>query len=142
LALPRANRLKHRRDFATVYERGRRRNTANFTLRALRRPKSMPDLGARSTIPHAGPVGALVGEAIAAAPKIGISISRKVSKRAVVRNRLKRQIRAVLRQLLPRISDPWWIVIGVKSTAIECDYWQILQELEQLLVQAEVLNGR
>ncbi len=130
MALPRANRLKHRKDFTAVYERGRRRNTANFTLRALRRPKPigpspLPD-------PSSQPV---------ACPQIGISISRKVSKRAVVRNRLKRQIRAVFRQLLPRIGGQWWIVIGVKTTAVGCDYGQILQELEQLLVQAEVLNG-
>jgi ribonuclease P protein component len=43
--------------------------------------------------------------------------------------------------LMPRIKDAWWIVIGVKVTAVECDYWQILQELEQLLVKAEVLYG-
>ena len=133
MALPRANRLKHRKDFTAVYERGRRRNTANFTLRALRRSQSAAIAATQS--PSMGqPVAPLT-------PQIGISISRKVSKRAVVRNRLKRQIRAVFRQLLPRLSGPWWIVIGVKSTAVGCDYWQILQELEQLLVQAEVLNG-
>jgi ribonuclease P protein component len=125
VALPRANRLKHRKDFTAVYERGRRRHTANFTLRALRRPKA---IATSSPTTQAG-------------SQVGISISRKVSKRAVVRNRLKRQIRAVFRQLLPRISGQWWMVIGVKTTAVECDYWQILQELEQLLVQAEVLNG-
>jgi ribonuclease P protein component len=129
VALPRANRLKHRKDFTAVYERGRRRNTANFTLRALRRPPVIT-------------IGSLTGQLSELThARIGISISRKVSKRAVVRNRLKRQIRAVFRQLLPRIANHWWLVIGVKSTAVGCDYWQILQELEQLLVQAEVLNG-
>ena len=131
LALPRANRLKHRKDFMAVYERGRRRNTANFTLRALRRPKPLVTASLLATTPPPAPIG----------PQIGISISRKVSKRAVVRNRLKRQIRAIFRHLLPRISGQWWIVIGVKTSAVECDYGQILQELEQLLVQAEVLNG-
>ena len=130
MALPKANRLKQRKDFTAVYERGRRRNAPNFTLRALRRPKS---------ITIAASLTAQLPEATC--PRIGISISRKVSKKAVVRNRLKRQIRAMFRQFLPRIADRWWIVIGVKSTAVGCDYGQILQELEQLLVQAEVLNG-
>jgi ribonuclease P protein component len=73
--------------------------------------------------------------------RIGISISKKVSKKAVVRNRIKRQIRAILRQLLPRLKSGWNIVISVRSQAVECDYQQFLQELEQLLAKAEVLNG-
>jgi ribonuclease P protein component len=71
----------------------------------------------------------------------GISISQKVSKKAVVRNRIKRQIRAVLRQFLPRISPGWLVVIGVRSSACGCNYDEILRELEQLLVEAEVING-
>lgn len=73
--------------------------------------------------------------------QIGISISLKVSKRAVVRNRIKRQIRAALRQLLPRITSGWKFVVIVRPQAVECDYFQFLQELEQLLLDAEVLNG-
>jgi ribonuclease P protein component len=73
--------------------------------------------------------------------RIGISISRKVSKHAVVRNRIKRQIRAILRDFLPRLAPGWDVVIGVRSQAVECDYHQFLRELEQLLAKAEVLNG-
>jgi ribonuclease P protein component len=75
------------------------------------------------------------------APRIGISISQKVSKRAVVRNRIKRQIRAILRQFLPRLEANWWVVVIVKPQALECDYTEFLRELEQLLTDAEVLNG-
>lgn len=73
--------------------------------------------------------------------QIGISISKKVSKRAVVRNQIKRRIRAGLQQFLPRISPGWQLVVVVRVQAIECDYWQFLQELEQLLVEAKVLHG-
>jgi ribonuclease P protein component len=73
--------------------------------------------------------------------RIGISISQKVSKRAVVRNRIKRQIRAAFRHLLPRLQSGWWLVIVVRSGAQECDYDQFLQQLEQLLAEAEVLHG-
>lgn len=72
---------------------------------------------------------------------IGISISQKVSKRAVIRNRIKRQIRAAFRQLLPRIQDGWWLVVVVRPEAVQCDYGQFLRELEQLLADAEVLDG-
>ncbi|MDY7021894.1 MAG: ribonuclease P protein component [Cyanobacteriota bacterium] len=126
--LPKANRLWHRQDFKTVYTRGVHRKTPHLTLRAWRcspqQNRQMQQRGAEVEPPT----------------RIGISISHKVSKRAVIRNRIKRQIRAALRQLLPKLSNGWDIVIVVKPTAIECNYAKFLQELEQLLVQAEVIN--
>jgi ribonuclease P protein component len=76
-------------------------------------------------------------------PRIGISISTKVSKKAVVRNRLKRQIAAVLFELLPKIAPEWRLVVVVKPTTAqqECGSKQFLQELKQLLVKAEVIHG-
>lgn len=73
--------------------------------------------------------------------QVGISISKKVSKRAVVRNRIKRQLKAIVRQLLPRLESGLRMVILVRSEALTYEYGQFLQELEQLLVKAEVLNG-
>ncbi|KAM3096307.1 ribonuclease P protein component [Phormidesmis sp. 146-35] len=119
MALPKANRLKQRRDFGAVYQRGLRRNSANLAVRALR-PRQKDEQSPS---------------------QIGISISKKVSKHAVVRNRIKRQIRVALRQLLPLIPHGWKVVIVVRESAIKCDYFQFLQELKQLLVDAEVING-
>jgi ribonuclease P protein component len=113
--LPQNNRLRHRRDFDAVYRLGFRRSSRCFNLRVLKRPEQPT--------------------------QIGISISKKVSKRAVVRNRIKRQIRAILRIFLPHTKPGFSIVIGVRIEAVECDYPQYLQELEQLLIKAEVLNG-
>lgn len=73
--------------------------------------------------------------------RIGISISQKVSKRAVIRNRIKRQIRAALRRFLPQLTPGWQLVIVVKPGANQCDYEGFLRELEQLLTSAEVLDG-
>jgi len=137
VALPKENRLRRRQDFKEVYQSGRRRTGAYFTVRSL------PDKFRKSQKPK--------GEAIKAdsaqTPNgilptlIGISISQKVSKKAVVRNRIKRQIRAAIRQLLPLISPGLLVVIVVRPTASECEYVEILRELEQLLVEAEVING-
>ena len=133
MALPKHHRLKHRRDFDAVYQRGLRRGSTCFTLRAL-----------RLALPNSEGLGCEP-----APTRIGISISKKVSKSAVVRNRIKRRIRVAVRQLLPRLAPGWDIVIGVRSSkvdseeaqAIRCDYFQFLQELEQLLTKAEVLHG-
>ncbi|MBF2009132.1 ribonuclease P protein component [Chlorogloeopsis fritschii PCC 9212] len=120
MALPKAYRLKSRHDFQAVFRGGIRRHGSYLTLRALQ-----------------------LSSALIAPTQIGISVSTKVSKRAVVRNRLKRQIAAALHQLLPKISPGWRLVVIVKPGAAEskCVTQQFLQELEQLLAQAEVLNG-
>ncbi len=135
MALPSSYRLKSRHDFQAVFREGIRRHSFYLTLRALR--PSKPSLDAATTTS--------IGECSLEPPtRIGISISTKVSKRAVIRNRLKRQISAALYQLLPQILPGWRLVIVVKPTAAEqkCVTQQFLQELEQLLVQAEVLiNG-
>jgi len=83
-----------------------------------------------------------LGERVGVLPtRLGISISQKVSKSAVVRNRIKRQIRAALRTLLPHISPGWRIIISVRTTATECDFVDFLQELKQLLASTEVYHG-
>ncbi|MCX7593613.1 MAG: ribonuclease P protein component [Fischerella sp.] len=138
MALPKANRLKSRKDFQAVFREGIRRHGVYLTVRAL--PPSQlkkPSVDAASEMTPSTDSVDLVPT------RIGISISTKVSKRAVVRNRLKRQISAALHRLLPKLSPGWRLVVVVKPTAAEskCVTQQFLQELEQLLAQTEVLNG-
>lgn len=123
MALPKINRLKSRHDFQTLFREGNRLKSSHLTLRALRLQT---------------PSGLVAG-----ASRMGISISTKVSKRAVIRNRIKRQIRAAFRSLLPRIAPGWSLVAIVQPQAVtsKCDYQQFLQELEQLLTKAEVIDG-
>jgi ribonuclease P protein component len=73
--------------------------------------------------------------------RLGISISRKVSKKAVSRNRIKRQIRVALRQILVDLKPGWDCVIIVKPGIEPCNSLQFLQELKQLFAKAEVLHG-
>jgi ribonuclease P protein component len=121
VALPSQHRLKRRQDFDWVYQTGIRRRATHLHVVAV-----------QALTPVAGgPIES----------RFGISISKKVSKLAVVRNRLKRQVKAALRSLLPRLQPGWSVVIVVRSGLIECDYWQILRELEQLLRKSEVIRG-
>ena len=138
MALPKAHRLKSRKDFQAVFREGIRRHSPHFTLRALKPPRS------KATSLDAAPKTAQpTGCANLSSTRIGVSISTKVSKRAVVRNRIKRQISAALYQLLPKLSPGWRLVVVVKPTAAEseCVSQQFLQELEQLLAQTEVFDG-
>ena len=80
MGLAKAHRLRDRKDYRAVYEQGIRRYSPHLTLIA----SSDMTEGTDST-PET---------------KVGISISKKVSKKAVVRNRIKRQIKGVIRTKL------------------------------------------
>ncbi|ABW28090.1 ribonuclease P protein component [Acaryochloris marina] len=98
-----SHRLKKNREFSVVYRKGKRQSTKYLVLRTYRS-------GANS---QKKPI------------RIGFSISQKVSKRAVVRNRIKRQLRAACRQLLPELQPGWDVVIVVRTAAVQCDYFLI-----------------
>jgi ribonuclease P protein component len=138
VALPKANRLKSRKDFQAVFREGIRRHGSYLTLRALK-----PSCLTKPSLDTATQTTQATDSTHLASTRIGISISTKVSKRAVVRNRIKRQITAYLHNLLPKLSPGWRLVVIVKPTAAEskCVSPQFLQELEQLLAQAEVFDG-
>ena len=123
MGLPSKNRLKKRSDFQTVYRKGISRSSRHLILRAFAIENNS------------------ICDSDSLATKIGISISRKVSKKAVERNRIKRRIRAVFRCLLPKISSSWLIVIIVKPEAKECKYEHFLRELEKLLIKAKIIHG-
>ncbi|MDJ1183886.1 ribonuclease P protein component [Roseofilum casamattae] len=115
--LPKANRLKNRRHFAGVYRQGIRHQTPHLTLRALGPAK----LGIDPLSANAPPT------------KIGIVVSKKVDKRAVYRNRIQRQLRAKLREYLPRIPNGWRLAIVVRPGTKPCQSNEFIPELERLL---------
>ncbi len=104
----------------TVYQRGLRLNASALGLRALKRTSPPTEIQPS---------------------RIGFSISQKVSKHAVARNLIKRRLRAAIRELLPRLSQGWDIVVVAHSTAPQCSYQQFLQQLKQLLAQANIAHG-
>jgi ribonuclease P protein component len=124
VGLPKVNRLKHWKDFRKVYQQGTRYSSPHLTLLALPDKRS------------------LLQEALELKEtRIGISIGQKVSKKAVVRNRIKRQIRAICSGFLPEIAPGWQVIIVVRPSALECKYEHFLRELKQLLVKANIING-
>ncbi|MDJ0531205.1 MAG: ribonuclease P protein component [Xenococcaceae cyanobacterium MO_207.B15] len=122
MGLRKIYRLKHWRDFRSVYKQGISCYSPNLVLRALFTGKK----------DQQSPINP---------SRIGISISTKVSKKAVKRNRIKRQIRGAIAKILPTMAEGWDIVIIVKPSARECKYEHFLRELEQLLIEAKIVNG-
>ena len=121
MGLPKPHRLRNRQDYRAVYAQGIRRYSPHLTLIALQEPNAEGKYLPQTTF--------------------GISISKKVSKKAVVRNRIKRQLKGAIRTYLKEIEPGWKAVIVVKPKAIECKYEHFLRELEELLKQTKIING-
>jgi len=136
--LAKPNRLRKQQEFTAVHKQGLRRNSAHLTLKARLRqsPQSASSHTSQPTTSSSDPAGSELPPV-----RFGIAISQKVNKRSTVRNRMKRQLRAACRQLLPRLPGGWDLVIVVRPGLPPCGYHQFLQELEQLLVAAELLHG-
>jgi ribonuclease P protein component len=137
VSLPKKHRLKNWRNFKTIYEKGRFYQGTNLNLKALLDP---PIVNAHQTNNQSNDQ-IQIEEINLAPPCLGISISKKVSKKAVIRNRIKRLIKASFRELLPLINPGWKLIIIVRSTAIECQYEHFLRELKKLFIKAGIING-
>jgi ribonuclease P protein component len=123
--LPAQNRLRRRQDFAEVYAKGDRYSGQYLRLRVYSLGSSDKELGANPT----------------RATQVGIVISKKVSKLAVNRNRIKRQLRAIFRQLLSQLRQGLQIVVTVSTLQGSPTFTQLCDDLITLLVKAKVLHG-
>ncbi|MEM8605204.1 MAG: ribonuclease P protein component [Cyanobacteria bacterium P01_H01_bin.121] len=150
MALPKRHRLRRRQDFDRVYRRGKRSASQNLRLNALRlkQPLNAADQVIQAntvTASTSSPGDRLRPASSASRPElpvqVAVVVSQKVSKRAVVRNRIRRQLQAGLARLLPELGKGWLLIIRVQPNAVNCEFDQFLQELKQLLIDAEVLHG-
>lgn len=73
--------------------------------------------------------------------RLAVAAGLKVSKKAVERNRAKRQAREVLRLLLKakKIRPGNYILVSTKKSIISKDYAEISQEIELLLTKTNLL---
>ena len=109
-----ANRLKDRADFATVRDRGRRWRGDLLILNAM---QSAPD----------GP------------SRFGFVVSRRVGK-AVVRNRVKRRLRALMRRHIAGIVRGYDVVLIARPGAGEVSFTALSDAALVLLRLARLIS--
>lgn len=64
---------------------------------------------------------------------MGIVISNKLSKSAVVRNKIKRRIRNIVRNQFDRINPNQWIVVHSKHQILQATYEEIDTDITKIL---------
>lgn len=72
-------------------------------------------------------------------PRFGISVSKKLGN-AVVRNRMKRQIRAAMRELVPSIKGGADYVIIARKPAVGIHTLQLQENLQHVFYKAKSLH--
>lgn len=105
--LARANRLRNSREFRRVYEEGHKAPGHLTIFRFRRATQGTPT-------------------------RIGIIVSTKVSKKAVVRNRLKRQLRDATRRALSGLPDSLDIVVTARPQAAAKPFSMILDDCRSI----------
>ena len=99
-------------------------------LSVLRRGRSIP-LGIGT---------ARIKENLLGHPRASVIVSNAVSKKATVRNTIKRRVREALRnELFPHLQS-FDIIIIAKSQAVNASYQQIVSELKSLRSKAPYLT--
>lgn len=90
-----------------------------------------------------GPTGLLVAhvwvKASGPVARAGFAVGKKVGK-AVVRNRVKRRLRAALAALRPRLVGSPWVMVVAKAPAAGAAYADLAASLEKALGKAGVLK--
>lgn len=105
--MQREQRLRSRKEFAAVYEKGRSFSNRLLALRVL-----------PNALSHT---------------RYGFSVSKRLGK-AVKRNRVKRRLREAARSL--PVAGGWDVVVIARRPAAEADYWALRQALSDLLTRA------
>lgn len=105
--LPKENRLKKKKDFDRVFSRGKALSTLLFLVRSV-----VNDLEV---------------------PRFGFILSKKVSNKAVVRNRIRRVVRGAVEKKIDKEMKGIDVIFTVKSTVINRTAVEIRAEVNRIL---------
>lgn len=111
--LPQNNRLKNKKDFENVFKKGRAFKEDFLFLKFAKN-------NFKST-------------------RFGIVVSKKFSKKAVVRNQTRRKIKEAIRPKLANIKKGYDVVIMVRPGLNIIDFWDLNQKVETLLKKTGLL---
>ena len=126
MVLPRHMRLKGHRCFDFIYKQGSRFHSPLMVLRVTKANKKLQVKGANSEIKP--PI------------RCAISISNKVSKKSVTRNKLRRLFHHHLSQKLSNVSNEKevWALFSLNPSCIKNSNSNLLKECDKLLIKAGI----
>ena len=130
------NRLKKIRDFNLVIKHGRWVSGNLLSIKILELAK-IPE----NSLPKTIKADKEDLKTFVKQLKVGFSVGLKFHKTAVKRNRIKRQIREVVRLLIKenQLKTGYYLLIQPKKECLEEDYTKISKEIKLLLKKSKIL---
>ena len=122
--LPKENRLSKIRDFNLLFKHGVYISGQFLDLKLLKLDKIL------NYLPKKEDPKSFIDQLL-----IGISVGIKISKKAVLRNKIKRQIREILRLALQKkeIMPGYYLLFIAKKDAVGKNYAELEKEIQKLL---------
>ncbi|MDD4477092.1 MAG: ribonuclease P protein component [Patescibacteria group bacterium] len=129
--LPKENRLAKIRDFNLVIKHGRWANGAFLDIKYVELAKIQTYFPKKIDL-----------ESFKKQLKLAFSVGLKVSKSAVKRNRVRRQMREVVRLLIKegKIKEGYYVLFTAKPDVLTKDFAEISQEMNLLLNKAKIIK--
>ncbi|MBU1131483.1 ribonuclease P protein component [Patescibacteria group bacterium] len=112
--LPKVNRLTKESDFKKIARGAKPTHSKFFILKKL--PSTEKDT------------------------KFGIVISAKISKKATIRNKIRRQAGEIIRKNLSNTNTGYNTMIVVKNSILDKDFEEIKKDLESLLQKVRIVH--
>jgi len=112
--LAKINRLAKKSDIDNLFQRGKRAFSPFFAIRYLRNSQDFC--------------------------RFAVVIANKEAKKATARNRLKRQIREIIRLNMSKFSGKYDIIINISKNCLEQDYGFLEKKLTDLLRINKLMN--
>ena len=128
MALPKSMRLKGHRTFGYIHK-----NSVKYygKLMNLKIARSNPDILLSHKIRNTSDN-----------LRVAIAISKKVSKKAVVRNKLRRILQEWLLTNIQKINNhrPYWLLVNLKSGDFCNDENKLLEEFQYLMFKSRLIK--
>ncbi len=128
MALPKEMRLKGHRTFIYIHKNSTKYHGKLMTFKVAR---SNPEI--------------LISHKLRSTPnnlRFAIAISKKVSKKAVVRNKLRRILQEWLLTNIQKINNhkPYWILVNLRHGDFCNDKNTLLEEFQNLMLKARLIK--
>ena len=128
MALPKYMRLKGHRTFAYIHKNSTKYHGKFMIFKVAR---SNPDI--------------LLSHKLKNSPnkfKIAIAISKKVSKKAVDRNKIRRILQEWVLTNIQKINShkPYWLLVNLKNVDSRHDKKRLLEEFQNLMFKSQLIK--
>ena len=128
MALPKNMRLKGHRTFNYIHKNSKKYHGVFMTFKVA---KSNPEILFSHKFKN-----------ISNNLKVAIAVSKKVSKKAVVRNKLRRILHEWLIKNIQKINNhkPYWLLVNLKFGDLYNDKNKLLEEFQKLMFKSHLIK--